>query len=371
MQDPRLKKLADVLVAHSTRLQPGETVLIEAFDMPEDMIITLIRRVREAGGVPLVTLKNNRILRELIQSQDVEAMKQAGEYEAFRMQHVQAYIALRGSRNIAEWADVPRNAMASYEKHWRTPVHFDIRVPKTKWVVLRWPTPSMAQQAQMSTEAFEDFYFDVCTLDYAHMAQAVESLIARMNQTDRVRLTGPHSDLSFSIKNIPVRPCTGERNIPDGECFTAPVKDSVNGVIHFNVPTLYHGTIFSDVRLTFKNGKISEATANHTAKLNDILDSDDGARYIGEFSLGFNPYITMPMLDTLFDEKIAGSFHFTPGNAYDEADNGNRSSVHWDMVNIQRPEFGGGNIYFDDVCIRKDGRFVVADLEVLNPENLK
>lgn len=370
MQDPRLKKLADVLIEHSTQLQPGEVVLIEAFDMPEDMIIALIRRVRKAGGVPLVTLKNNRILKELILPGDAEAMKLAGATEVFRMKQVQAYIALRGSHNIAEMSDVPHPAMDLYGKHWRTPVHFEIRVPDTKWVVLRWPTPSMAQQAQMSTEAFENFYFDVCTLDYAKMAEAVQALVARMEKTDQVRLTGPKTDLSFSIKNIPVRPCTGERNIPDGECFTAPVKDSINGIIHFNVPTLYHGTVFSDVHLTLNNGKITKATANHTDKLNAILDTDEGARFIGEFALGFNPHITTPMLDTLFDEKIAGSFHFTPGNAYEDADNGNRSSVHWDMVCIQRPEFGGGEIYFDGACIRKDGRFVAPDLAGLNPEQL-
>ena len=230
----------------------------------------------------------------------------------------------------------------------------------------------MAQQAQQSTEAFEDFYFDVCTLDYGKMAEAVAPLKKRMEQTDRVHITGVDTDLSFSIENIPVRPCTGLRNIPDGECFTAPVKDSVNGHIHFNVPTIYHGTTFSDIKLTFQAGKIIHATSNNTAKLNDILDTDEGARYIGEFAIAFNPYITSPMLDILFDEKIAGSFHFTPGNAYqDDADNGNRSAVHWDMVFIQTPEYGGGEIYFDDECIRKDGRFVAEDLKGLNPENLK
>lgn len=372
MQDPRLEKLADVLIRHSTKLQAGETVLIQGYDMPEDMIIALIRKVREVGGIPLVSMKNNRIQRELIHTGDVATMQQAGDYEAFRMKRVQAYIGLRGSRNISELSDVSSTAMNIYEKHWLKPVHFAIRVPHTKWVVLRWPTPSMAQQAQQSTEAFEDFYFDVCTLDYGKMAEAVVPLRKRMEQTERVRITGVDTDLSFSIKNIPVRPCTGLRNIPDGECFTAPVKYSVNGHIHFNVPTIYRGTTFSDIKLTFQAGKIIDATANDTDKLNDILDTDKGARYIGEFAIAFNPYITSPMLDILFDEKIAGSFHFTPGNAYpDDADNGNRSAVHWDMVFIQTPEYGGGEIYFDDECIRKDGHFVVEDLKGLNPENLK
>jgi len=371
MQDPRLETLADVLINHSTQLQPGETVLIEGFDMPEEMILALIRKVREVGGIPQVTIKNNRIHRELIQAGDATTMQQIGDYEAYRMKQVQAYIGLRGSRNIAELSDISSAAMDLYENNWLKPVHFDIRVPKTKWVVLRWPTPSMAQQAQISTEAFEDFYFGVCTLDYNKMAKAVVPLQKRMEQTDRVRITGIDTDLSFSIKNIPTIPCTGEHNIPDGECFTAPVKNSVNGHIHFNVPTLNRGTSFSDICLTFENGKIIAATGSDTDKLNDILNTDEGARYIGEFAIAFNPYITSPMLDILFDEKIAGSFHFTPGQAYEDADNSNRSTVHWDMVFIQTPEYGGGEIYFDNECIRKDGRFVVSDLKGLNPENLK
>ena len=371
MQDPRLEKLADVLIHHSTKIQAGEKVLIEGFDMPEEMILALIRKVREAGGVPMVTIKNNRVQRELIRANDATTMENIGAYEAFRMGRVQAYIGLRGSYNISEMSDVSGGAMDLYEKHWLKPVHYDIRVPKTKWVVLRWPTASMAQQAQMSTEAFEDFYFDVCTLDYGKMAQAAQALKLRMEQTDRVRLTGVDTDLQFRIQNIPAIPCSGSHNIPDGECFTAPIKDSVNGTIRYNVPTIYRGTPFSDICLTFEKGKIVEAMSSDTDKLNEILDTDEGARYIGEFAIGFNPYITKPMLDILFDEKIAGSFHFTPGQAYEDADNGNRSGVHWDMVFIQTPEYGGGEIYFDDECIRKDGFFVVPGLEGLNPENLK
>ncbi|RMF90386.1 MAG: aminopeptidase, partial [Nitrospinota bacterium] len=244
------------------------------------------------------------------------------------------------------------------------------RVPHTKWVVLRWPTPSMAQQAEMSTEGFEQFYFDVCTLDYGKMAAAMEPLKDWMERTDRVHIVGPGTDLHFSIKGLPAIPCSGEHNIPDGECFTAPVRESVEGKITFNTATLYHGTVFTDVSLVFERGRIVQATANHAEKLNEILDTDEGARYIGEFSLGLNPYITRTMKDILFDEKIAGSFHLTPGNAYDLCDNGNRSEVHWDMVMIQTPAYGGGEIWFDDTLIRKDGRFVPESLQALNPERL-
>ena len=292
-------------------------------------------------------------------------MQTIGDIERARMEAVQCYIGVRGSHNISEISDVPTRSMALYEKHWWHPVHSEVRVPKTRWVVLRWPTASMAQAAGMSTEAFEDFYFQVCAgVDYAQMAEAMKPLHALMDSTDRVHITGPGTDLTFSKKGIATVPCAGECNVPDGEIFTCPIRDSVNGVIQYNCETLYRGTIFNNIRLVFKDGKIVEATAGgETAKLNEILDADEGARYIGEWSLAFNPYILKPMKDILFDEKIAGSFHLTPGQAYEEADNGNRSQVHWDMVCIQRPEYGGGEIYFDDVLVRKDGLFTLPELQ--------
>jgi len=369
--DARFEKLADVLVNYSTKVQKDENVLIEAIDIPDEMVIELIRKVRQAGGRPLVSTKHNRIQRELIRDTDAKTMSQIAEYEAARMENVQAYIALRGNQNISEMSDVPSDKMGLYEEYWLKPVHFKIRVPKTKWCVLRWPTPSMAQQAQKSTEAFENFYFDVCTMNYKKMDLASQNLKKWMEKTDNVRIKGPGTDLTFSIKDIPVIPCSGSHNIPDGEVFTAPVKNSINGTIHYTADTIYQGTVFSDISLTFKDGKVVDAVSNNSERLNQILDTDDGARYVGEFAIGFNPYITEPMLDILFDEKIAGSFHFTPGQAYEEADNTNRSNIHWDMVCIQTAEYGGGEIWFDDTIIRKDGIFVVEELKALNPDQLK
>ncbi|MDF2441691.1 MAG: aminopeptidase [Abditibacteriota bacterium] len=371
MHDSRYEKLAKLLVSHSTKLQAGENVLIEAHDIPAEFTVALLRQVQAAGANPMLNLRQGQVTRALLQGASEESMKLNADVGLYQMQQVQAYIGVRGGHNSAELSDVPGERMKLYTRHWMHPVHLEQRVKKTRWCVLRFPLPSMAQEAQMSTEAFEQFYFDVCTMDYAKMQEAVKPLQALMAQTDRVRLVGPGTDLSFSIKNIGVIPCYGTHNIPDGECFTAPIRDSVQGQISFNCPTIEHGVTHEDVKLNFKDGKIIEASSSDTAKLNEVLDTDDGARYIGEFSIAFNPYITKPMKDILFDEKIAGSFHFTPGQAYEEADNGNRSEVHWDMVCIQRPEFGGGEIYFDGVLIRKDGLFVVEELQGLNPENLK
>ncbi|MEK7727833.1 MAG: aminopeptidase [candidate division KSB1 bacterium] len=369
MRDSRLARLAEVLTSHSTRLQKGERVLIEAFDIPDEFVNELIEATIRCGAIPVIELKHNLVLRQMYRKYGEDAFKLMGDLEKYRMQKMDAYIGVRGNFNICEMSDVPVSKMRHLQKHVFQPVHHDIRL-KTKWVVLRYPNASMAQQAGMSTETFEDFYFEVCTMDYGRMSHAMQALKEYMERTDRVRLVGLDTDLEFSIKGIPAVPCGGEYNIPDGECFTAPVRDSVNGRIHFNTPTIYQGVPFSEIEFVFKNGKIISATADKAKRLNEILDTDTGARYIGEFSLGFNPLIKKPMLDILFDEKIAGSFHFTPGNAYDHADNGNRSQVHWDLVMIQTPEFGGGEIYFDDVLIRKDGRFVVPQLRALNPENL-
>jgi len=373
MKDPRVAKLAEILVGHSTQVQPGEKVLVEAYDIPDDVVNTVVAAIAKAGGLPFVSVKRNAVLRTLYHNATEEQMRLTGELEQARMAAMDAYIGIRGSENSTELSDVPDDKMKLYRTLWWNPVHSQTRVPHTKWCVLRWPTPSRAQQAGMSTEAFEDFYFDVCTFDYGKLGPVIEPLKALMDRTDRVRLTGVGTDLRFSIKDIPTIPCTGNANIPDGEIFTAPVRDSVEGTIAFNTPTIYQGTAFEGITLRFEQGKIVEATSagDSQTALNEILDSDEGARYIGEFSLGFNPYVLQPMRDILFDEKIAGSFHFTPGGAYDEAFNGNRSTVHWDMVFIQRPEFGGGEVYFDDVLIRKDGLFVPDDLLPLNPENLK
>ena len=367
MHDQRFDKLAKLLVEYSTRLKRNDNLLIEAFDVPDEMVIALIRAARTAGAVPFVQIQRNRVSRELALEASDRQLNFASQHELARMKKMQAYVALRGSHNITELSDVPVSKMQLVAKKMR-PVQ-DYRVKKTKWCVLRWPSPSMAQLAGMSTEAFEDFYFDVCTLDYERLQPGMKALKELMERSDRVQIKGPGTNLRFSIKGIPAIICGGDRNIPDGEVFTAPVKNSVEGHVTFNAPTIYQSIAFDGIRLDFKNGKVVKATSNQTDKLNKILNSDAGARYIGEFSLGFNPYVLEPMRDILFDEKIAGSFHFTPGQAYEEADNGNRSQVHWDMVCIQRKNYGGGEIHFDGKLIRRDGEFLPKELRSLNRSN--
>ena len=368
MSDPRFARLAEVLTGFSTELKKGERVLIDAFDVPDTFVIALIRAARARGAMPYVNVQRSRLTREMLRGAEAAQYETTAEVEMMRMQKMQAYIAVRGSENIFESSDVPAERVQLAAKLLK-PVQ-DYRVNKTKWVVLRWPSSAMAQQAGMSTEAFEDFFFRVCTFDYSRYAPGMKALTDLMNKTDRVHITGPGTDLKFSIKGIGAVPCGGARNIPDGEVFSCPIKDSVEGTIAYNAPTVYLGSSFDNIKLTFKQGRIVEATSSNTKRLNEILDTDAGARFIGEFALGFNPHIQEPMRDILFDEKIAGSFHFTPGQAYEQGGNGNNSAVHWDMVCIQRPEYGGGEIRFDGKVIRKDGLFLPKALQKLNPDQL-
>jgi aminopeptidase len=365
MHDSRVDQLARQLVRYSTQVKKGDRVWIDCFDVPNYVAVALIRAVVEAKGLPVVKLHDTLVSRELMIHASEEQYDVLAKNNLDLMKEMDCYIAVRGSHNITENSDVPAKQMQMVMAKMRP--FMNERVNNTRWCVLRWPTSSMAQQAGMSTPAFEDFFFKVCLLDYAALIPAMTALKKLMDKTKEVHITGPGTDLKFSLKGLKAIACGGKHNIPDGECFSAPVRDSVEGVVSYNAPTIYQGIAFDNVKLEFSKGKIVNATANNTEAINKIFDSDEGARYIGEFAIGFNREIREPMRDILFDEKIAGSFHFTPGQAYEGiADNGNRSQVHWDLVCIQRPDYGGGEIRFDGKVIRKDGKFVVPELKALN-----
>ncbi|MEL1134398.1 aminopeptidase [Desulfitobacterium sp. THU1] len=370
MKDPRIEKLADSIINYAVELKPGEKVLIEVNGLEVPLAQALVRYAYEAGGVPFLSVNNHTLLRELLKGMTEEQARAWAKWDLARMKEMDAFVGLRATENANELADVAGEKMSIYQKEYLRTVT-DQRVSHTKWVVMRYPNASMAQLANTSIEAFEDFYFKVCNLDYAKMSAAMGPLVELMERTDKVRITGPGTDLTFSIKGMKAIKCDGHLNIPDGEVYTAPLRNSVNGVISYNTAALYQGFTYENIVLEFKEGKVIKATANDTERIEEIFNTDEGARYIGEFAIGVNPHILHPMKDTLFDEKIDGSFHFTPGNCYDDCNNGNKSAVHWDLVCIQRPEYGGGEIYFDDVLVRKDGRFMVTELQGLNPENLK
>lgn len=368
--NPKDIELSNLIVNYSTHIQKGEKVLIEyEGEVCIPFVKQLIADVYKAGGKPYVNIRESAIIRALCMGCDEDQLAYQTDYLLYQAREMDAYIGVRAFNNVSELSDVPAEKMNLYFRINGPARH--CLVENTKWVVLKYPNAAMAQLANMSEDAFTDFYYDVCTADYDKMSKAMDPLVALMEKTDRVRIKGPGTDISFSIAGIPVRKCAGINNIPDGEVYTAPVKDSVNGVISYNTPSQEQGFTFENIRFEVKDGKIVHASANDSARINALLDTDEGSRYFGEFAIGVHPYVLHPMKDTLFDEKIAGSFHFTPGNAYEDAFNGNESAVHWDLTLIQRPEYGGGEIWFDDRLIRKDGLFVLPELESLNPENLK
>lgn len=371
MKDVRIERLANNLLKHSVNIQRGEKILIEIIGIDAIPLgKELIKQAEAVGAYPYFNIIDYKIMRELLKNASKEQIQTYAKYDLQRMQDMDSYIGIRSSTNISELNGIPNEKMELYNKYYILPVHLLERVKNTKWCILRYPNASMAQMSNMNTEEFEDFFFKVCNLDYGKMSRAMDNLVNLMNKTSNVHILGEGTDLRFSIEKIPAQKYMGTFNIPDGEVATAPVKTSVNGYITYNTETRYNGICFNNIRFEFKNGKIIKATSNNTKELNRILDTDEGSRYIGEFALGLNPYIEKPIGDTLFDEKIKGSFHFTPGDSLMESDNGNRSSIHWDIVNIQTKEYGGGEIWFDNILIRKDGIFVPEELKNLNPENL-
>jgi len=376
MSDKRLRTLAENLVNYSTRIEKGDQVLIEVTGQEEELAKELIRAVYQAGGQPYYALNNERLQKEWLKGRngegiDEKAVSSLALWESARMSEMDAYIGIRIKDNLYDLAGLSDKVMTRYNKLFVKPVHLDIRVAKTKWVILRYPNPAMAQEAGMSTEDFTDFYFKACTFDYRLLSKRMDPLLEMLNNAKDVRIKAPAVDLRFSIDGIPAVKCDGIMNIPDGEVFTAPVKDSVEGELTFNTSSPHDGKVYHNIYLKFAKGKIIDAKCSQdTAALNAVLDTDEGSRYIGEFAFGLHPLILQPIHDILFDEKISGSFHFTPGACYDEADNGNKSAVHWDMINIMRSEYGGGEIYIDNQLIQKDGLFCHPSLVELNPQLL-
>ncbi len=365
MRDSRVEKLADTLLSYSVELKKGQNVLIRGQYEAKPMLKALIRKANEIGANVFYEILDDELSSLSAMKTGQEKLDLVKKWTEPKYRDMDAFVSVYAVENDYETSIVPSDIRIKSAKELR-PLS-NIIVNEKKWVLMDWPTYGLAQKAKMSIDDFTDYVLDVCNVDYLKMRESFQPLKKLMDKTDKVRIVAPGTDLSFSIKGIGSVPCAGECNIPDGEIYSAPVKDSVNGTILYNTPSPYQGVVYNDVKLTFKDGKIIEATAsNDVDKLNEIFNTDEGARYVGEFAIGVNPQVMDPIGNILFDEKIAGSLHFTPGQSYEDADNTNKSAVHWDLVLIQREEYGGGEIYFDDVLIRKDGLFVLEELKPLN-----
>ena len=369
MKDPRIAKLANNLLTHSVKLEKGQTLIISSTAEAKDLVIELVRQTYQIGGFPIVRLSDEEISRAVLMGITEQQSKSMLADITHLFERADAYIGISAGRNEFELADVPMDRKNAHSKHFGQPLR-EIGRTKNVWCGLNYPNASMAQLAGTSLEAFEDFYFDVCSMDYSKMHNAMLPLKELMERTDKVRIVHQDTgtDLTFSIKGQYATICAGTHNIPDGEIMTTPLKYSANGKIKFNIPQMSKSSVLHhDLELEFKDGKIIKASSSNTKSLNEEIDCDEGARYLGEFAFGVNPYITKPMNDILFDEKIAGSIHIALGKGYEEncadKENMNRSSLHWDVI-LLNPD-----IYFDDVLIRKNGKFVLPQLLAL--ENLK
>jgi aminopeptidase len=354
--------LAEQILTYSVDIQAEERVLIHIIGLHAvGLGRALVKKSRELGAYPFLQITDSEIQRILLETGD-EAFwdDQAKSDQLPLMKKMDAYIGVRASQNIYETSQVEKEANRAYQEKFLHPVHIKERVNNTKWCIMRYPSPSFAMNAKLPTHSFADFYYKACLLDYKKLGEAMKPLEDRLRKTDIIRLKGEGTDISFSVKGQEWVPCVGRRNIPDGEIFSSPILDSVNGVIRY-APSVYQGKPFEYVELTVKGGKVVDFDSSNNKALEEILDTDEGARRFGEFSFGTNPVIEGPMYDILFDEKIYGSNHLTLGQDYEIAPNGNESNIHWDLVCI------GANVYLDDELIREGRLFVKDDLKVLNP----
>lgn len=371
MENEKLYNIAKNIIDNSIKLKKDENILIELYGTHgKPLALEVMKYVSSIGARSYFNIIDYDLIKIMLDNANENYMKTYGFCDLERMKQMDAYLAIKSVDNPNILKNVSAENMVIYNKYYTLPVHLEERVKNTKWCLINYPNENLAKMSNVTLKEYTDLYYNVCTLDYTKLSNAMDKLVELMQKTDKVRIIGKGTDIEFSIKGIGVEKYFGTYNLPDGEVATAPVKESINGYITYNTKSSYNGIEFNNIKFVFKNGKIVETYADKKIELDKILDTDEGARYIGEFAFGLNPYITKIMGDVLFDEKIYGSFHLTPGTSIDEFDNGNRSAIHWDLVCIQTKEYGGGEIYFDDVLIRKDGEFVLEELRFLNKEKL-
>lgn len=367
MGDPRVEKLADLLVRHSLRLRPREKVVLVGSPLGESLLEACYRAAMKAGAFVDT--------RMMLTSQD-EILLKIGNEEQIRFVNPMAELQLNGyDARIVVPADRNTRALSGVDPA-RQAAFAAAREPlmrammdrtasgEYRWVSFFYPTNAYAQDAGMSLSDYEDFVYSACFLDepdpiarYEEMRKEHERLISWLHGKSEIHVLGPDTDLTFSVAGRRWIDCSGQMNMPDGEFFTGPVEDSVNGKVRFTYPATVQGRMVEDVRLRFEGGRVVEASARQNEEfLLRMLDADEGARRLGEFSFGTNPRITRFTAEVAYDEKIGGTIHMAVGASIPESGGVNRSGVHWDMVCDLRQ---GGEVYADGELFLKDGRFVV------------
>jgi len=367
MKDPRIDKLADLLVHYSTEVKAKQKVLIQGELGGEPLMAAVFRKCLAAGAYPFVVPYTSDWVTSILKYASPEQFGPV--YEPFKRMYETYDVRIRilGETNTKELSQFdPDKVSKLYEVYGK-----DLRIVldreakgEMKWVGTLFPTNGYAQDANMSLSQYEDFVYDACMPDaddpvgyWKNIAARQDKAIAWLKGKKHVHVTAPGTDLELSIEGRPFINCASKVNVPDGEIFTSPVENSANGYVHYSFPTLHEGFEVSGIRLEFKDGKVVNASADKNEDfLIKKLDTDPGARYLGEFAIGTNERIDRFTGQILFDEKIGGSFHMAVGHGYPESKSENDSAIHWDMICDLRK---GGRITVDGELFYKNGKFTI------------
>ena len=368
--DPRIARWARTLVSYCLEVQPGQTVLLNATPAAEPLLAEVYREVLRAGGhpVPQLTLTTLSEVR-LLEGSD-EQLTWIDPTARYWAEHADARLTIESETNTRTLANVDSARQAIVTGASRELREIRSRrgaAGNERWCLTLFPTNAYAQDAGMSLAAFQEFVYEACFLNAKDPAEAWRELgrkqqfyVDWLRGKEQVHVVGPDTDLRLSIASRIFRNSDGKRNFPSGEFFTSPIEDSANGTIRFTIPSVRGGHRVEDIRLRFERGKVVEATAAHGQEyLERMLDSDDGARFVGEFAFGNNPGIQRGIQNILFDEKIGGTIHMALGNSYQECGGTNVSGLHWDMICDLRAAAGGGEVYVDGTLFLKDGKLMV------------
>ena len=354
--DKRWKELADILVNYSTKVQPRERVMIamvelEAYPLTHAVYEAAIK----ARAYPQVQFLSETLRHSIIKYGNQEQVSWAPEIEAYGMEWADVYFGLRGAHNLYEHADISAEVLAANQKVMGKVS--TMRWEKTRWCLVRVPNEAFAQQAETGLETITDMFFDACLLDWESQAKAWQRIAQRLEQGSQVRIVGKETDLSFSVAERKWLTLDGRLNMPGGEIFTAPVNSTLNGHMYFEFPGVFGGRLMHDMRLSWKDGRLVEATASSNQDyLHKIIETDAGASQLGEFGIGVNPKLTHFCKDILIDEKIGGTVHIALGRAYPECGGKNVSAIHWDIVKDLRQE---GTVYLDGQAALENSEFLI------------
>lgn len=353
MKDPRLSAYASMLVNHSMRVDKGDKVMITGGITAAPLMEELVRHALRAGGFPVVLPTWDALARIQMSESSLEQLSTVTDVEDKLLTSFDCAVFLRAPENTRSMTDLsPERMMAhararqSYNAH----LHRNVR-----WVTCNYPCQALAQDADMPLEQYADFVYESCLIDWKQTEAYMTRIKSVFDSANLVRLVGPKTDLSFSIAGREGIICAGLKNMPDGEVFYAPVEDSAEGYIAYDFPAIFQGREVEGVHLRFSGGRVTDVAASKGEDfLLQVLETDPGARRLGEFGIGCNFGITSFSRDILFDEKIGGTVHLAMGRAYEESGGSNKSAVHWDMIKDLRT---AGRIELDGQIVQENGEF--------------